>query len=690
MPDNKKPNHTNRLINETSPYLLQHAHNPVDWYAWGDDAFETAKADDKPILLSIGYSACHWCHVMEKESFEDEETAHLMNRNFVNIKVDREERPDLDSIYMQAVQAMTGSGGWPLNVFLTPDLVPFFGGTYFPPQDRHGLPGFKRVLNSVADAYNNRKADVKDTTDKLLTYLKRSAGSTSENIPISENTLTNAWVSLDRSFDWASGGFGTAPKFPQAMVMEYLLRHWKRSGNTESLRMVETGLVRMARGGIYDQVGGGFHRYSVDSTWLVPHFEKMLYDNALLSRLYIHAYQATGNDFYKRVACQTLDYVVREMTDENGGFYSAQDADSEGVEGKYYVWTPGEITDVLDTDEGELFCRYFGVTVRGNFEGKTILSRVIDDEKLADDLDINPAELAQRIERSRRLLLEARSHRVAPHRDEKIQASWNGLMLAGFAEAATAFGRDDYLDIATSNARFLTEVMYGKGRLRHSYKDGRSSDRSFLQDYAFVCDGLIRFYLASFDDRWLSQAITMADDMVSSFWDTGNKTFYDTGVGLPDLLIRPRNMFDNALPSGPSAAATVLLYLSRLLNKPEYEQIATSAISQVLPTAAQYALGYGNWLCAIDFYLAKPAELVLVGPQQHERTQSLADIISQHYLPNVVQARIDPRNEKVDVELLKDRVMIDGQPTVYICEKYACSAPVTDGKSLKIRLDDLA
>ncbi len=690
MPDTEEYKYTNRLINETSPYLLQHAHNPVDWHAWGDEAFETAKANDKPILLSIGYSACHWCHVMEKESFEDEDIAHLMNQDFVNIKVDREERPDLDSIYMQAVQAMTGSGGWPLNVFLSPDLIPFFGGTYFPPQDRHGLPGFKRVLNSVADAYKNRKAEVKDTTDKLFTYLKQSADSESGNIPISENTLTNAYVSISRSFDWSNGGFGTAPKFPQPMVMEYLLRHWQRSGNAEALRMVETGLNMMANGGIYDQVGGGFHRYSVDSVWLVPHFEKMLYDNALLSRLYIHAYQATGNEFYKHVACQTLDYVMREMTDEAGGFYSTQDADSDGVEGKYYVWTPDEITDVLGKDDGDLFRSYFGVTAQGNFEGKTILSKVIDEEKLAGDLDIIPAELVQGIERSKRLLLDARSHRSAPHRDDKILASWNGLMLAGFAEAAMAFGRDDYLDVAASNANFLTEVMYEKGRLRHSYKDGRSSDRSFLQDYAFVCNGLIQLYLASFDDGWLSQAITMADEMVSSFWDTENKTFYDTGEGLPDLLVRPRNMFDNALPSGPSAATIVLLYLSRLLNKPEYEQIAESAIGQVLPTAAQYALGYGNWLCAIDSYLAKPAELVLVGPPQDDRTRLLADIISQHYLPNLVQARIDPQKAGADVTLLKDRVMVDDRATVYICEKYACAAPVTDGEELKMRLDELA
>ncbi|MFC1950915.1 thioredoxin domain-containing protein [Chloroflexota bacterium] len=690
MSNVEKHKYTNRLIDETSPYLLQHAHNPVDWYPWGEEAFQAARANDKPILLSIGYSACHWCHVMENESFENEETALLMNNNFVNIKVDREERPDLDAIYMEAVQAMSGSGGgWPLNVFLNADRVPFYGGTYFPPQDRHGLPGFQRVLDTVANAYKNRRSEVKDTADKLAAYLQRSTDATSETVPASENTLINSYVSLNRSFDWPSGGFGTAPKFPQPMVLEYLLRHWRRSGNAEALHMMEAGLAKMAGGGIFDQIGGGFHRYSVDNKWLVPHFEKMLYDNALLSRLYIHACQATRNDLYGRIACETLDYVVREMKDEGGGFYSTQDADSDGVEGKYYVWTPNEITETLGEDDSDLFCKYFGVTTQGNFEGTTILSKVMDEQKLACDQGIDTAELAQRIKRSKLLLLDVRSHRVVPHRDEKILASWNGLMLASFAEAAMAFGRDDYLDVAMMSAKFLTEVMYGGGRLCHSYKDGRGSDQSFLQDYAFVCDGLIRLYQASFDDVWLKWAITLAGEMVSRFWDKNSRSFYDTGEGQPDLLVRPRNMYDNALPSGSSAAATVLLYMARLLDKPDYEQMAASAIAQILPTVAQYALGYGNWLCAIDFYLANPAELVLVGPPQDARTSSFAGIISQRYLPNVVQARVDPQNAKVDIGLLKDRAMMDDLATVYICEKYTCKAPVIDGAELKMRLDEL-
>ena len=689
MTSKDKHKHTNRLIDESSPYLLQHAHNPVDWYPWCDEAFERAKKEDKPVLLSIGYSACHWCHVMAHESFENETVADIMNRDFINIKVDREERPDLDAIYMESIQLLSGSGGWPLTVFLNANREPFYGGTYFPLKDRHELPGFERVLDTVADAYKNRRGQVKDAAGQMVAYLKRSSGTMSSSDLPNMSILTDAYQSMMGSFDAVNGGFGLAPKFPQPMVLEYLLRHSHRTGDVEALSIVETTLVKMAQGGIYDQAGGGFHRYSVDAVWLVPHFEKMLYDNALLSRIYIHAYQATGKDFYKRIACETLDYVVREMRDGNGGFYSTQDADSEGVEGKFYVWTLDEIIKVLGEQDGKLFCRYFGVTAQGNFEGKNILNVVVDGEALAGEIGIDAVELSSIVEKSKKLLLKKRSHRVAPHRDEKILASWNGMMLASYAEAAMVFDRQDYLDVAIDNAKFLTEVMYKDGRLSHSYKDGRGTDQSYLQDYAFVCDGLIRLYQVSFDERWLDIAMKLADSIDERYWDEDKRSFYDTDKNEQGLLVRPRNIYDNALPSGSSAAAMILLYLSRLTDKSRYEYIALLSMGQALPLVAQYALGFGHWLCGIDFYLSEPKEVVVAGGINDEQTRSFVSTIAGRYLPNVVTAGIDAENSKLDIPLLKDRVMIDGKPTVYICEKYACKAPVTDSTELKSALNEL-
>jgi uncharacterized protein YyaL (SSP411 family) len=685
----EKYKHTNRLIDESSPYLLQHVHNPVDWYPWGDEALERAKHEDKPILLSIGYSACHWCHVMAHESFENESIASMMNRNFINIKVDREERPDLDAIYMEAVQLIGGSGGWALAVFLTPDREPFYGGTYFPPEDRHGLPGFERVLSAAASAYKDRRDQVKSAADQLVAYLNRATDVISDSVQVSANTLTNAYVSLKGSYDFQNGGFGLAPKFPQPMVLEFLLRYWHGGGDKEALAIVENALTKMANGGIYDQIGGGFHRYSVDAKWLVPHFEKMLYDNALLSRLYMHAYQATGNDFFKRIACETLDYVIREMRDTSGGFYSTQDADSDGVEGKYYVWSHNEITSILGRENGGLFCRYFGVTEQGNFEGNNILSRGVDEKALATELSIDPVGLIAGIEKSKKLLLTHRSTRIAPHRDEKILCSWNGLMLTSFSEAAMMFDRRDYLEVASENAKFLVETMYRDGRLSHSFKDGRSMEQSFLQDYAFVCDGLIRLYQVSFDERWLDSALKLTDEMVSQFWDEGKRSFYDTGEGQQDLLVRPKSVYDNSLPSGSSAAALVLLYLSRLTDNSRYERIAMFAISQMTQSIAGYPLGFGNWLCDIDFYLSQPKELAVAGRPDDAETKLMINTIVRRYLPNVVQASVDPGNTRLDVPLLKDRAMINDLPTVYICEGFTCKAPVTHRAELETRLDAL-
>ncbi|MFQ6020210.1 MAG: thioredoxin domain-containing protein, partial [Dehalococcoidia bacterium] len=434
----------NRLIDETSPYLLQHADNPVDWYSWGEEALRRAKEEDKPILLSIGYSACHWCHVMERESFEDPETARVMNELFVSIKVDREERPDLDGIYMQAVQALTGQGGWPLTVFLTPEGEPFFGGTYFPPEDRHGLPGFPRVLQAVAEAYRTKREDVTRSAQQMASQLRQAAQSRPSPEPLTADILDQAYRSLDSRFDRQDGGFGAAPKFPQPMAHEFLLRYHHRSGESNALAMVELTLERMARGGMYDQIGGGFHRYSTDAVWLVPHFEKMLYDNALLSRLYLHAYQLTDRPLYRRIAEETLDYVLREMAAPDGGFYSAQDADSEGVEGKFYVWTRQEIESELGAEDGALLCRYFGVSDEGNFEGQNILYQPHDAETVAQQLGVPVERLTAALERGKAHLLAVRDRRVRPGRDEKILTAWNGLMLRSLAEAAGALDREEY------------------------------------------------------------------------------------------------------------------------------------------------------------------------------------------------------------------------------------------------------
>src|SRR5438067_2264424 len=477
--------HTNRLADETSPYLLQHAHNPVEWYPWGEDALEKARREDKPILLSIGYSACHWCHVMEAESFEDEETARLMNENFVNIKVDREERPDLDQIYMNAVQMMTRHGGWPLTVFLTPDLVPFYGGTYFPPEDRYQMQGFPRILIAVSEAYRTRPEEVKQSAWEILSELRRMSVAQESTESVSPALLDTAFRSLARAYDSRHGGFGGAPKFPSSMNLELLLRTFKKTGDRGALAMVTHTCRRMAGGGMYDQLGGGFHRYSTDARWLVPHFEKMLYDNALLSRLYLHVYQLTGEELFRRVVVETLDYVAREMRDSSGAFYSTQDADSEGVEGKFFVWGRAEIDSLLGADDARLFCAYYGVTEGGNFEEKNILNVERAAEEVARELGVEVEQLTEAVERGRRVLFEEREKRIKPGRDEKVITAWNGFMLESFAEAAAVLEREDYREIAERNAQFIVENLTKGGRLLHVYKDGLAKHAGFLDDYSY-------------------------------------------------------------------------------------------------------------------------------------------------------------------------------------------------------------
>jgi len=541
----------NRLIDETSPYLQQHANNPVEWYPWGPEALQRAAKEDKPIFLSIGYAACHWCHVMERESFEDPEVAAVMNRLFVCIKVDREERPDLDAIYMQAVVAVSGSGGWPMSVFLTPDLKPFYGGTYFPPQDRGGLPSFRRVLESTEGAYRKRKNEVVASADQLVEHLKQSAAFQGDQDPLTEEMLDTAFKRLAPNIDTEYGGFGTSIKFPQPMVHEFLLRYGDRSGDPTAQVMVDLTLDRMSRGGIYDHIGGGFHRYSVDQTWLVPHFEKMLYDNALLVRLYLHAYQALGRPEYRRVVEETVGYVMRDMRDASGAFYTAQDADSEGVEGIFYTWKRSELIEVLGQGAGELFCKVYGVTEDGNFEGASILFLPQELSKLAEELGIVEDDMLSQLAESKAKLLRLRGERVWPLRDEKVLTGWNALMLGSLAEAASVLGRADYLEAARANATFLLESLKdADGRLLRTYRNGNAKLKGYLEDYAFLVDGLLTLYEATFEPKWLWEAKGLAESMLDLFWDDDSASFYSTGHDHEELLVRPQEFSDNALPSG--------------------------------------------------------------------------------------------------------------------------------------------
>ena len=680
--------HTNRLAGETSPYLLQHAHNPVDWYPWAEEALARAKAENKPILLSIGYSACHWCHVMERESFEDEAIARLMNGHFVNIKVDREERPDLDQIYMSAVQVMTGHGDWPLTVFLTPDLVPFYGGTYFPPEDRHNIPGFPRVLLGVAEAYGQSPEEIGQSAASVLAELRRMNGARESNEVLSAGLLDQAFQGLARNYDPKFGGFGGAPKFPAAMNLEFLLRYHRRAGNAQALRMVTHTCRLMAEGGMYDQLGGGFHRYSTDARWLVPHFEKMLYDNALLSRLYLHAYQATGDDFFRRVAEETLDYVVREMTDAGGGFYSTQDADSEGVEGKFFVWTVEEIKGLLGEEEGTLFCAYYGATEEGNFEERNILNVPAPAEQVAGEQNVSPERLTAVVERGRRVLYEARERRVKPGRDEKVLAAWNGMMLASFAEASAVLEREDYRRVAERNAEFLLRTLVDEGRLLHVYKDGRAKHHGYLDDYACVASALLSLYEATGTTRWLVESLALTDRMIEEFWDEAEGGFFYTAKSGEQLIVRTKDYFDNATPSGNSVAADLLLRLSVLTEKAAYQRPAVTVFRLMRDTLARYPSAFGQLLGALDFYLSTPKEIVIVGAPQSEDVRALAREVWRPFLPNKVVALTAEGDEEAAqiVPLVRERPAVGGRATAYVCENYACRQPVTTPAELAAQL----
>ncbi len=660
-----KSQYTNRLIGETSPYLLQHAHNPVDWYPWGDEAFERASDEDKPVLVSIGYSACHWCHVMEHESFEDEATAVVMNEHFINIKVDMEERPDIDQIYMNFVQLTTGRGGWPMNVFLTPDKRPFFGGTYFPPSPRYGMASWQQILLSIEDAYRNKRDELENSANDIVGELRRLSMVESASGGLSTDLLDQAFSSFSRTFDTVNGGFGGAPKFPPAMSLEFLLRYHHRTGDEKALSMVTYTLDKMACGGIYDQLGGGFHRYAVDAIWLVPHFEKMLYDNAQLIRVYLHAYQVTGDEFYKRIAVETLEYVRREMLDESGGFYSTQDADSEGEEGKFFVWTPEETAVVLGDKDGRVFCEYYDVTSNGNFEGKCILN-------IKNPVAIAPG--SDRFDDARSKLFAEREKRIKPNRDEKILTAWNGLMLASFADAAAVLANDDYLEVAKCNAEFILTQLQKDGRLLRTWKDGTAKLNGYIEDYANVADGLIVLYQVSGEVKYLVEARRLVDLMITEFWDEENGGFFFTSNDHEELIVRNKDFYDNATPSGNSVAADVLLRFAKLLGDDKYERYAVTVLRLIASQLRRYPQGFGRALSAMEFLLSATKEIAVIGPKGND----LGREILGKYLPNsVVVLSTEPETDSAVIPLLKDRGMTDGKPTAYVCEAFVCQRPVT-------------
>ncbi len=712
---------TNRLIQETSPYLLQHAHNPFDWYPWGPEALARAQAEDRPILLSVGYAACHWCHVMAHESFESERIATMMNLQFVCVKVDREERPDVDALYMEAVQALTGRGGWPMTVFLTPAGLPFFAGTYFPPEDRYGMPGFPTLLRRISELYRNRRADVDAQAEEFRAFYEQRASLDSLRAralrvasgEVDTSILEAALRGLKDAFDMTQGGFGGAPKFPHAMDLEFLLRMHLRSQRQAPrptrvtvlgtaakqiemtpLVMVTRTLDKMAAGGIYDHLGGGFHRYAVDDHWLVPHFEKMLYDNALLARVALHTYQVTGQERYARVCREILDYVRREMTGLEGGFYSTQDADSEGAEGAFYLWNPREIGAVLDEDDALLWMAVYGVTPEGNFEdsGDSVPHVTRPVAEVALERGLEPAEAERRLADARLALFTARSRRVWPALDDKILTVWNGLMMRAFAEAANVFSSATYAEVARNNAEFLlNHLLDDQGRVLRSYRSGQSKIAGFLEDYASLALGLLATYEATFELRWFVAAKETIDHMLERFSDEDGVGFYDTASDHEQLIGRPRELMDNATPSGTSLAVEALLWLAALTGEQQYHARATQLLTVLAPAMAQQPLAFGNLLCALDRWLSPSQEIAIIGDPLSDMAQPLLSTVRGRFRPHTVVACAGPEDAAARqvIPLLADRSMVDDRPTVYVCEQFTCQMPVVNPVALAETLGDV-
>jgi uncharacterized protein len=683
----------NRLAHETSPYLLQHRDNPVDWYPWGEEALARSKREEKPIFLSIGYSACHWCHVMEHESFENEAIAKLLNDNFVAIKVDREERPDLDQIYMNAVQMLTGHGGWPMSVFLTPELKPFYGGTYWPPSESRGMPGFDQILNAVAEAWKHRREQALAGAEQLTAELQKIAqvggGETAE---LSRKLIDGAISQLGRAFDSTYGGFGQAPKFPHPMDLQLLLREAHRTGKSGYLEMVRLTLDRMAAGGIYDHLGGGFARYSVDARWLVPHFEKMLYDNALLSNAYLDAFLLTGHEDYARIVRETLDYTLRDMTDPSGGFFSTEDADSEGVEGLFYTWTPAELESVLGPDATETFARVYDVTEQGNFEGRSILNLPKTLEQCAAILEREVNDLKTELAASRAKLFAAREKRVRPGRDDKVIVAWNGLMIDAMARAGAALGENRFVDAALKAADFiLTKMRNENGRLLHTWRAGVAKLDAYLDDYAALANALVSVYEATFQESYLERAVDLLNVVLKQFADAGGG-FYFTATDHEALIARTKELTDSSTPSGNALAATALLRFSKLLGRRDYLDAAERTLVEAAGIMARAPMAAGQMLMALDHYLGPSHELVLVGELESDEGKTAIASMGRRYLPRTVRAARNPaadQKSKILDELFAGKNSPEGGLVLYVCEDFACQEPATGLAEIESRLEHL-
>jgi len=687
--------HTNRLINETSPYLLQHAHNPVDWYPWGDEALTKAKEEDKPIFLSIGYSACHWCHVMENECFENEEVAALLNEHFINIKVDREERPDIDEIYMAAVQAMTGSGGWPMSVFITPDLKPFFGGTYFPKDSKYGRPGFITILNSLVEAWEKKREQItkssNDLTEHMINVL--SSEMSGDVLPTAE-IITQATDQLQGSFDGEYGGFGSAPKFPSSPSIALLLREYKRNNYPDTLKAATVTLDRMAQGGIYDHLGGGFSRYSVDDQWLVPHFEKMLYDNAQLAQVYLEAYQLTGNNYYRKIVEDTFTYIMRDMRDERGGFYSAEDADSEGEEGKFYIWDKSELVEILGEDDAHIFNTYYNVKDKGNFSshesyhaGKNVLHTPLPDPAVAELLNISVEELHTRLKPIKEKVLAIRNQRVRPGLDDKVLTSWNALMITAFAQGYQVLGDEMYRSAAVEASQFLLNDMTRDGELLRTHRKGESRLPAYLDDYAFTVAAFLDVYESTFDIKWITAAQQLTDTMNIKFWDNEAGEYYFTSDDHKNLIMRTRNSQDSAVPSGNSVAAYALLRLAKYTDTEAHYEKAERILKRNSVYLDKHPLGFTRMLCTVDFLVYPPKEITIVGALENTDTQALLNTTRSAFIPNKIVAHLNPTDSDTAAHeellpLLKHKVMLHGKATAYVCKNFTCKEPVTDTKSL--------
>ncbi len=690
MTKSTEPKHTNRLAQEKSPYLLQHAHNPVDWYPWGPEAFEKARAEDKPIFLSIGYSTCHWCHVMERESFEDPQVAALLNEFFVNIKVDREERPDIDSLYMTVCQMLTGRGGWPLTIMMTPDKQPFFAATYIPRSGRFGTSGMLEIIPKIQELWKNQRERLLRVTKELQSALITASDEVSGD-ELDETILEMTFDGLSSRFDEEQGGFATAPKFPRPHNLTFLLRYWQRAKNARALQMVETTLQKMRSGGIFDHIGLGFHRYSTDSKWLLPHFEKMLYDQALLVIAYAEAYQATRKTGYRETMEETLIYVLRDMRDQEGGFYSAEDADSEGVEGKFYVWSVQEIRKALSQEDADLFIEVFNFTEEGNFveeatrhrTGTNIPHLVKPLAETATALKMQEKELRKRLERIRLKLYTIREQRIHPHKDDKILTDWNGLMIAALAKAGRILDESKYIDAAKQAVGFiLTKLRDKEGRLYHRYREGEAAIPAFLDDYAFLIWGLVELYESTFEAQFLQSALSLNEELVQHFWDSDGGGFYFVADDAEELLVRKKEVYDGAVPSGNSVAMLNLLRLGRITGNPDFEAKA-ARIGQVFSgTVSQAPVGFTQLMIAVDFAAGPSHEIVIAGDPDSRDTREIVDALRSKFLPRKVVILRPINGETREIEhlapFIKDYGELDGKTTVYVCADQQCNLPTTD------------